>query len=79
MNNELVSTWWAMIDAIKNESATPTEEQKVLLETINKERQKLLLSPLQLMNELKPIAQTRAKEAHAWYTLYALNSDMIYL
>ena len=68
-----------MINSVKNEPATPTEEQKVLLETINKERQKLLLSPLQLMNELKPIAQTRAKEAHVWYTLYALNSGMIYL
>ena len=75
MNNELVSAWWAMINSIKNESTTPTEEQKVLLETINKERQKLLLSPLQLMNELKPITQTRAKEAHAWYTLYALNKE----
>ena len=75
MNNELVSNWWTMLNTIKNEPTMPTEEQKIFLETINKMRRRMLLPPLQLMDELKPIAQIRLKEAHAWYTLYALNKE----
>jgi len=75
MNNELVSNWWTMLNTIKNEPTMPTEEQKIFLETINKMRRRMILPPLQLMGELKPIAQIRLKEAHAWYTLYALNKE----
>ena len=75
MNNELVSAWWTMLNTIKNEPATPTEEQKIFLETINKMRRRMILPPLQLMGELKPIAQTRLKEAHTWYTHYTLNKE----
>lgn len=75
MNNALVDSWWTMINTIKNESTTPTEEQKAFLEMINSTRRRLLLPPLQLMSELKPIADIRANEAHAWYARYALNKE----
>lgn len=52
---------------ITNQTYEPSDDPKIMMGIINKEREKIGVAPLKFLSELKPIADIRAKEAHKWY------------